>query len=494
LALLAALLNFSVEWIIPSDRPLHPDEAMVAMRALNPAPQPPFAYEPAHDQGPFFFILFEAVDALPGLSDTAKLRLIPALSKSLSAFTPLLALPWLSLSALWLFGLLLLISPYLMFYGGSFIHMQGLLVLFVSLSCFSGYAFYLKPKMWTLGIWLLSMLGLFLTHNVALLFGTALILVLIPCRFLDAFQWLEMTSWLRAHTRAVFIGLGVCTVLFVWEYSSHLRNIQALGVFGSFLRFSDSPSWISLFFFSRTEALTFLIAAGSGILAWKNRSTYFFAGLGLASAGLLMGHPNTQPLDWTWALIPWMVLITLASARLPRASIRVWMVGVTSLALGWSLYLTHGFFTREALKNPPFSQRQASKDYQELAPILDSMAQIPQLVHASGWVWTGGSYWPLPFYLRNFQLIQFKSEKTPWNLFDLRQFQLLVLPPEDANRFRQTLEFSPSETSSLPTLYEAIPFEHWMGVHLVMLIRADVWMFLPDAVKLQIESFRRKSH
>jgi uncharacterized protein (TIGR03663 family) len=442
---LATVLALALRCPRLSERPMHNDEGVNAIKFRELWEHKSYKYDPTEYHGPslcYATLVFERLTGAPPFAQftEARLRFVTvSFGIGLILLMPLLA-DGLGKNATISAALLLAVSPAFVFYSRDYIH-EMLLVFFTFLAIVSGWRYWRTRKL----IWILlsgAAVGLMCATKETFVIslaaaGIALGINQFWNRALDASGLPIKAQRLNfMHLAAAF---GVCVLIWLILFSSFFTN--PAGLLDSIRTYS---SWFGRaagetphihpwhFYFDRllffhvqkgpiwSEALIFLLAligAAAGFarkgLSDANASFVRFVGLytfALTAAYSLISYKTP------WCLLNfWLGMILLAgvgAAVLIYAARFQWarlaatillLIGAGQLAAqAWQASVPFA-----ADRRNPYVYAQSSADVLKLVRQVEALAKVSPLGHEMrvNVIAPEGDYWPLPWYLRKFDRV-----------------------------------------------------------------------------------------
>ena len=426
-------------------RPMHNDEAVNAIKFGQLWDHQGYKYDPNEHHGPSLTYATLAVERLTGAPDfehftDARLRVVIVLF-GLALLLPLpLLLDGLGRNGVIWAAIFTAVSPALVFYSRYFIH-EMLLVFFTLVALAAGWRYWRSRKL----VWALvtgAGLGLMAATKetfVITLAAAALALALnqVWNRVLDASGAPVKAAPLNLGHMAA--GLGVCAGVALLLFSSFLSNASGpLDAIRTYLPWihraaGESPHIHPWYFYLRrllwfhvgpgptwTEGLIFLLAVLGAIAGFRRRRlsgahASFVRFLALYTF-LLTAFYSLLAYKTPWCLLSfWLGAVLLAGVGaavvLRTAQTRHWRMAVTSLLLvgaahlGWESWQLDTRFASDPRN--PYVYAQTSPDLLNLVGRIEGLAGVDPrgrnlLVKV---IAQDGDYWPLPWYLRQFQQI-----------------------------------------------------------------------------------------
>jgi uncharacterized protein (TIGR03663 family) len=442
---LATILALALRCPRLSERPMHNDEGVNAIKFRDLWNHNSYKYDPTEFHGPSLYYSTLAVERLSGAPHfeqftEARLRLVPVLfGVGLILLIPLLA-DGIGKTACVSAALLTAVSPAFVFYSRDYIH-EMLLVLFTFLAIAAGWRYWRTRKLaWALlsgagvGFMWATKETFIITLAAA---GIALAVNHFWNRTLDA-SGLPINAP-RLNTFHLAATLGICLLVWLLMFSSFFTN--AAGLSDSFRTYT---SWFNRaagdsshihpwhFYFDRllffhvpkgpiwSEGLIFLLALIGAIAAFARKgladaSASFVRFLTLYTFALTAAY-SLISYKTPWCLLNfWHGMILLAgvgAAVLIHAARFQWaksaatillLAGAAQLAAqAWQAAVKFA-----ADRHNPYVYAQTSPSVLELVEKLNGLAEAsPTKYHLRiNTIAPGGDYWPLPWYLRSFDQV-----------------------------------------------------------------------------------------
>jgi uncharacterized protein (TIGR03663 family) len=442
---LATILALALRCPRLSERPMHNDEGVNAIKFHDLWEHNAYKYDPTEFHGPSLYyatLAFERLTGAPRFEQftEARLRLVTVLfGIGLILLVPLLA-DGLGKTAAISAGLLTAVSPAFVFYSRDYIH-EMLLVFFTFLALASGWRYWRTRKLaWALlarvgvGFMWATKETFVITLAAA---GFALVLNHFWNRTLDASGLpIKAPRLSFFHLAAAF---GICLLVWLLMFSSFFTN--ARGLPDSFRTYSswfhraagESPHiypWHFyfdrlLFFHVRngpiwSEGLIFILAIIGAIAAFARKglsdaNASFVRFLALYTFALTAAYSFIS-YKTPWCLLNfWHGMILLAgvgAAMLIHAARFQWaksaatillLAGAAQLAAqAWQSAVPFA-----ADRRNPYVYAQTSPSVLELVEKVNSLAEVSPAKHhlRINVIASGGDFWPLPWYFRGFDQV-----------------------------------------------------------------------------------------
>ncbi len=504
LLVLATALALGLRCPRLDERPMHNDEAVNAIKFQTLWEQGSYRYDPNEHHGPTLFYFTLAWSKCTGAPkdftqfDEARFRIVTALfGAGLILLLPLVA-DGLGREATVCAGVLTAISPAMVFYSRYYIH-EMLLVFFTFLALAAGWRYTRSKKIgWALlaGAGAGLMQGTKETFVLALAaMAGALVLNGMWKRRGPAsakFQWdwkhigLALTAWII-----------VAVILFTSFFSNLGGLADSVRTFLPWLKRAAGESPLVQPWYFYLERLAFyhsgrgpiwsegliLALAVAGCVAVLTRK-----GLANANAGfirfialytlLLTAIYSAISYKTPWCLAGfWQGMILLAgvgAAAVIHGLRRRWMkIGVGLLLLAAAGQLAgqawQAGVTRGADRNNPYGYSQTSPDLLNLVDQVEALAKVDPLGHGMliKVIAPGSDYWPLPWYLRQFNQVGWWGKMPP----DPDAPVVIV-----SAKLHATLD--EKKTHVLAGM-----FQLRAGVFFELYVRAELWQAYLDAAK-----------
>ena len=431
-------------------RPMHGDEAVNAVKIGELIEGKGYRYDPHEYHGPTlnYFTLILALlggaDSFVGLSE-AILRIVPV---ALGLALVLLVVPLkdaLGQGAALLTAGLTALSPAMVFYSRYFIH-ELILVVFTAVLIISGYrCFKLQKARWAV----LAGVSLGLMHATKETFVIAVgaiglgVIVLLVSRLKNG-QWLESTRQVKwSHVAIMIVSAAVVSMVFFSSFFTHPQGIvDSITTYTTYVDRAETSVHVQpwyfyfqlLFFYQFadgpffTEWIILLLAlTGVGVAIRGNvpfgcpAFIRFLAVFTLSMAAVYSLIPYKTP----WCLLGFYYGMLLLSGvggmwllQLGAKEVRVTamvVLALGSLHLGQQSYAANFQYFSDS-RNPHIYGH-TSVDVPVIANRIKSMVELHEKGKATPIqvYCPGDDYWPLPWYLRGYQ-IEFGgvvSEQTP---------------------------------------------------------------------------------
>jgi uncharacterized protein (TIGR03663 family) len=496
---LAAIVALALRLPRLSERPMHNDEGVNAIKFRDLWEQNSYKYDPTEFHGPSLYystlVLARLTGAPPFEQFTeARLRLVTVLfGIGLILLMPLLFDGLGKTAAIWA-ALLTSVSPAFVFYSRDYIH-EMLLVFFTFLAIVSGWRYWRTRKLpWAL----LSGAGvgfMWATKETFVITLAAVSFALAVNHFwnrtLDA-SGLPINAR-RLNLVHVSAAFGICLLVWLLMFSSFFTN--ARGLADSFRTYS---SWFQRaagdsahihpwhFYFERllffhvpngpiwSEGLIFILAligatAGFARKGLSDANASFVRFLTLYTFALTTAYSFIS-YKTPWCLLNfWQGMILLAgvgAAVLIHVARFQWaksaatillLIGAAQLAAqAWQ-----GAVPRAADRHNPYVYAQTSPGLLELVEKVNGLAEVSPAKRRLriNVIASGGEFWPLPWYFRGFDQVGW-WDKLPEDPFAPVMIVSADLKPEFAER----------ESHPMREVFELRP-----GVFLKLYVESQLW-------------------
>ncbi len=502
LILLAAALAAIYRVPLLSERPMHADEAVQAARARDLWEEGRYVYDPDEYHGPtlqYATVLGLWAGGQDDFAGTTKAtyRIVPVIFGIGAVVLLWLLVDALGRPAVVLAGVLLAISPAMVFYSRYYIH-ETLLAFFTLAALGTAWRYLQSDRLcWclTAGACLGLMQATKETSAVAFLAAVAgLVATGLWRRLLGEGACDRRGSRPAWHWVA---GLGAAVLVAVLFLSSFLTNIRgpvdgvltyapwlerAAGASPhihdwwyhlrilAWWRLEDGPRW--------SEGIVLALAAVGFVAALLPKrgflpgaSASFVRWLGFYTVALVAVYA-VVPYKTPWCLVQFLLgMILLAGVGgvwlvgwvptrpLKGLTAAVLMVGVGQL--GWQSYLANYEYSADP-KNP-YVYVETRPKFEELAGQVDELAEAWQGRgdFSVTVVWHDAYYWPVPWYLRRYGPIR-RWDQLPEGALPAVVVASAECNPELAGRL--------DETHQMPSFYEMR-----RNVFVVLWVRKDVW-------------------
>jgi len=474
------------------DRPFHFDEATgarITSDRIDPAAD--YRFNPVHNHGPLLSASAAAICRLNGESSWQKmtklsLRLVPAIAGTLLVLIPLYwrrrfgDVPMLAAATL------LATSPLLVYYSRVFIHemllsLCGLaaIVLLVSRPRYGLWKFGL------VGVWVGLMFATKETFAISMLawMGAAVLVSFSRRREIARLNWKRL--WLD-YRQPLTIGLATTGITAGWFYTDGLTNLKGVwdairtffvyktgaGHDKPFLYYIDMlviPTKSAIWWFETPVLILAVIAFAKTYLPGTkpNSSTHIIRFLAYAAVIHVLIY-SSIPYKTPWLMcLPWAHVCLLAGLSLGGFSHwRAWMKAVALLCLFGVLFsqtrlarYAAGRFASDTRN--PYVYTPTNRDVEsvqqwmrELSKELPPGALEPVAV-------VGTEYWPLPWYLRDFESVGYWVEPDAV----VAKCPLVLVMPEHVEEVIDQLEKT----------HVALPRSLRADVPFMLFLRNDHW-------------------
>ncbi|MGJ8639063.1 MAG: flippase activity-associated protein Agl23 [Opitutaceae bacterium] len=468
-----------------AERPMHADEATGARILANRIEADTYTFDPKHFHGPLLSVTSEPIARLAG-EDSWKtltkqsLRVGPVLAGLLLVLCPLL---WIRFIGTWgalTAGSLLATSPLLVYYNRMYIH-ESLLLLFAMLTLPIIFRLARRP---TYTLALLAGLG------TGLMFATketfAISMLAWACACLVHFilnRGREDSPAITAYILPAALVIFAALFSAAFFYSNGFRSIDGMiNAIKTYFVYETTPGhekafsyYLELLLWPKhqlgiywSEAFVGILAICSAAFAYiqKSRRTVvaFLAVATLAHFAIYSAIGYKTP--WLM-LVPWAHACLLAGiameATLPRKkTLRYAAIIVLILGLGYqtkqSIHAT-GNYANDARN--PYAYVPTSKDTEVLKNWLTELSKQQANKTLSPLAVIGNGYWPLPWYLKDFDTIGYWSEVDPSAV----GFSMVFSMPDQNHEVANLLSNS----------HTALPRSLRAEVPVILYLRNDLW-------------------
>jgi len=479
-------------------RPIHVDEAVNAFILGTLIESGTYEYNPGEYHGPSLYYFSVIFTKLAGRVSFAQLdeyiiRIIPVITGILVVILTLLIGRLIKPEVGYISGILVSVSPIMVYFNRYFIH-ESLLVALGLGVIFLGMKFFQNPRLHT-SILLGLCIGLLIaTKETWLIYMSVLVFSLVVLRFIEREYILPKKRYLAV----IIIMTGITIILF---FSSFLTDWQGLISFTEafekyFIRGTTTPehthSWYYylrlIFFYNEGERwfiseTPILILAIPGIItAIKNKSgmtgifmtTYFFTFLILFSIIPYKTPWNILGLIPVMAILGaigiWYLWENLKTGKYRSPFIVACLLLLVVLGHeSWQI----NYLYPDAPENP-YTYGHAREDVKKVSANLDELKnKYPGLTDIRiDVIAQKGSYWPLPWYLRHYNNVAW-CETVPENIASIPI--VLITPEMEPDFIRQIYEKTPFEKRKLfLPLYEN-DIELRPGVMIRGYIHKELW-------------------
>ena len=479
-------------------RPLHVDEAVNAFILGTLIESGTYEYNPCEYHGPslyYFSVIFTKIAGRDSFAqlDEYIIRIIPVIAGILIVLLTLFIGRLIKPEVGYISGILVSVSPIMVYFNRYFIHESLLVALGLGIILL-GMKFFQNPRM-HIAILLGLCFGLLIaTKETWLIYMSALIVGLVVLRYFAREYILPKKRYLAV----IIIMTGITVILF---FSSFLTNWQGLISFTEafekyFIRGTTTQahthSWYYylrlIFFYNEGERwfiseTPILILVIPGIIAGINKKsgmtglfmiTYFFTFLILFSI-----IPYKTP--WNiLGLIPVMAILGAIGlwylwGNLKTGKYRspfIVMCLLLLVILGHETWQINYMYT-DAPENP-YTYGHAREEVKKVSAKLDELK-----IKYSGLKNTRidviaqkGSYWPLPWYLRQYEHVAWR-ETVPENIACVPI--VFITPEMESDFIRQIYEKTPFEKRKLYLLLYENDIELRPGVMIRGYIHKELW-------------------
>ena len=472
-----------------SDRPMHADEATGARILANRLESDSYAFDPEHFHGPMLSVIAEPLARIAGECNWQNLtqqtlRIGPAIAGILVVLTPLLWRrsigDWGALSS----GVLLASSPLLVYYSRMFIH-ESLLLLFAMITVPFVYRLVNKP---TLTLALVAGAGAGLMFATKETFAISMIAWALACAihyfiFQQATGKLMISDLTKTYGTSLLIYIAVCLFVATLFYSNGFQTIYGMGdAFKTYFIYETTDGhekplnyYIDLLILPKlalgtywTEGIVSVLALGSIAVTFKlssQRKIVIF--LTVACTGHLLIYSLIRYKTPWLMLVPWAHACLLAGSLIERLAVNRSAVRTIGLIL---LLFGVGYQTKQSLlangryacdARNPYAYVPTSKDTISLSNWLAELTlQQPKLCKETIAV-VGSGYWPLPWYLRDFNTIGYWAE---WDASLTHLSIVFAMPEQDS-----------AVSLALAHTHTALPRSLRAQVPITLYLRNDIW-------------------
>ncbi len=432
-----------------SARPFHADEATGARITAQRMEEKDYRFDPLHYHGPLLSSLAIPLFEMRGETGWQKMtketpRLLAAISGSLLLLVPLLWRRRVGDIPILLAAALLATSPLLVYYSRMFIH-ESLLVLFGVLALV---AIIRAPKYGIAGLWIGLMFATKETFAISIIaWAAAGGLVLLGDR--QSLQPVVWREFLRKYGISIGISLMVAAVVSAYFYTDGFRQprgaIDAVRTyfvyetvgghdkpFGYYFRLLVLPFRSGGLWWFGTPVVVLAVVAW--LTHWRrgspNRNLVLF--LGYAAVGHFLIYSMIGYKTPWLACLPWAHVCLLAGFATSGLQVRPrWAYPVVCLVAGLCV-VSQFRQARSATgrmasdERNPFAYVPTQRDVESLSEWLTKLAAVLPDGAMEPVTVVGGDYWPLPWYLRQFDQIGYWPEAPE----DLESKPLVMAMPE----------------------------------------------------------------
>lgn len=418
------------------ERPIHADEATGARILADRMEHEAYDFDPTHFHGPWQSVISGVIARARGESSwedltVTTLRLGPVVAGLLTVLVPLLWVRPMGHGGAWGAGALLASSPLLAYYNRMFIH-ESWLALFGLLSV-TGLFFFLRRPGWLNGVLTGVALGLmFATKETVAISGlswvaSAAVLVILG-RGLGGPGW-ALAGWkdyVRPLTGLVGAGLVVSSFFYTngfregrglvdavrtfFVYETGAGQDKPFSYYTEFLLFPKNELGIWW-----TEAFVFLVAlAGCWLVRSDRRAAVTFLVTAFLGHGLIYSLISYKT-PWLM-LLPWAQVCLLAGFGVRAVlELRSAWRPVLAVALlgglafqGMQSVKATGRYANDARN--PYAYVPTTRDPERMAEWLREIQAMAGEDSLDLIAVTGSQYWPLPWYLRDFETVGYWPE------------------------------------------------------------------------------------
>jgi uncharacterized protein (TIGR03663 family) len=469
---------------------MHHDEAVLAHyfpdQIINTGR---YRYDPTNYHGPLYYYVTALAKKL-GADQPESLRLPVAIARGATALLPIILWPHLSLSMVWIFGLLLLSSPFFLFFSGTFAIMEGFLDFFLFMTCF-GLAKFALDKSKTGITWIIvGSLGMSLTKETYAFFIGSIVISLILC---DLFRkktlgpYLKRLIEIRMHVlfysvSAFLIYAGVYTEGFT--YSEGLLNsfksyfnwgntaVQKGGHAKSFAYF-----WQLLF---QYEVPLWSLLAVSLYWVRKSNLSLLFSLISLIHLLFYSLIPYKTPWCLPTIMAPFFLIPIFTIPKVPVPIQKMIYIGFGIIVLIWSAIYGHQFYQKILPHPSPFSYVHTDLSYKKFHQALKILSSDAKARNAKGAILIHQSYWPLPYYFRQFKHVGFYNEKHKLTFRRLLEFKILVLSEKA----------SPVKLKDYKDKFHVMKTFHFINDPIYFMIQKEFFKTLSPEAQLSLDAIK----
>jgi uncharacterized protein (TIGR03663 family) len=444
--LFAVLVALALRLPELSVRPMHNDEAVNAIKFRALMEQGSYRYDPNEYHGPTLYYFTLAWTKLTGVSDFEKLTEARLRGLTVLFGIGLIILLPLARDGLGRIGMIfaasfIAISPAMVFYSRYYIH-EMLLVFFTFLAIAAGWRWFCSRK---IGWAIVAGSAIGLMHATKETFVLALAAIAIAV-FLNG-KWIRAPLNFRNRGACgkvigvVVVSWLIVAAIFFSSFFTHPSGV--LDSVKTFLPMAHRAAGDAVhvhqwnFYFER---LLFFHAHGGPI--WSEALVAVLALIGMLSAFTRRGASDSSadfgrfiafytvflaaiyisiPYKTPWCVLGFwhgaILLAGLGAAALVNLASEIWMKAIVALAilaggfhLGFQSWRASTTFCAD--QRNPYVYAQTSPDVLELVNAVESVARISpenqkMIVHV---IAPENDYWPLPWYLRNFDHVGWWDE------------------------------------------------------------------------------------
>ncbi len=423
-------------------RPMHADEATGARILSNRLESNDYSFDPKHYHGPFLSysssVLSKSTNEFSWQTLTKSgLRMGPVVAGILLTLTPLIwarrigQLPALAAASL------LASSPLLVYYNRMYIH-ESWLLLFAMLACGFLYRLLETPRKSAAILCGISIGLMFATKETFVIslisWGAAALIYFIARQQ----KWLMPEQGapplLRSYLLPTLVLAVAAAFISILFYSNGFRSFQGVadavrtyfvyetsaGHDKSLFYYLELMLWpkhsLGIWWTESAVALLGLIAILGASLQRSQRAVVLFLAIS-ACAHFAIYSVIAYKTPWLM-LVPWAHVCLLAGIALRGLSAHAWSIRLIALMcfLVAVLYQTHqstrasGPFSNDARN--PYAYVPSSRDLEALQPWLGKVDAMSESGPLKPIAVIGSGYWPLPWYLRDFETVGYWTQPT----------------------------------------------------------------------------------
>jgi len=466
-------------------RPFHSDEATGARITARKMESGGTEFDPKHYHGPLLgdlAILLCARNGEGGWNEMSKttLRTLPAIVGTLLLLVPLLWRKRLGDAPVLLAAAMLATSPLLVYYSRMFIHeillvMFGLLVLT---------AITRRPRWGIAGILTGLMFGTKESFAISVVAwtGAGCMIALGQWKSWNRSKLLKAwADYWKPATTCILTAAFTSALIYTDGFQHPKGAIDAVRTFfvyetvaghdkpfGYYFQLLAMPSKSAgYWWFGTPVTIMALVAFAGSFLKSCEQGRYTIRFIGYAALGhLLIYSIIAYKTPWL-ACLPWAHVCLLAGFSLVGFTERPWPSKVALIALAVLSLITQTRQSRNATgrlasdDRNPFAYVPTRNDVENLGPWLKELAKVAPDKTLEPVAVTGVDYWPLPWYLRDFEQIGYWKEPGPG---------LLTLPLVFA-----LPDVSDATAGVLAETHMPLPRGLRSGVPLYLFVRNDIW-------------------
>lgn len=479
-----------------SDRAFHFDEATGArITAQRLDHGTGYQFNPVHNHGPLLSAVAEPLCRLNGESSWKKmtkltLRLVPAVAGTILVMIPLLGRRRFGNLPMLVAATMLATSPLLVYYSRMFIHemLLALCGLATAVLLCSGLKPSQRVKYGVLGALTGLMFATKESFAISIIAwsGAALLLALSHHRELRRKGWRNLTLAISNYRTPIVIGLIAFTLTTLLYYTNGLSNPQGAWdavktffiyktepghdkTFTYYFEMLALPSKAGIWWFETPVMILAMIAMIRVHLpgAGRDKKTNAVRFLSYSAViHFLIYGAITYKTPWLMCL-PWAHVCLLAGLSLRGIStwctpLKLAAIVAVSATLFQQTKLTRfatGRFASDSRN--PYAYAPTSRDVESFETWMSELSgQLPPGALEPVAV-VGAQYWPLPWYLRDFEAIGYWPEPAP----EIDACPLILAMPEVADEL----------ASRLKKTHIALPRTLRSEVTLMMFLRRDHW-------------------